>query len=112
MSVDLDKDLRNYVSYLQSVTSPETADLVVSKPPALSGRRPGWLTATATAVAVLLVLDGAGLLFRNAQPESPPSQGVTSTTLIDSLHYEMDWDFVPRSTGMPCIRSMTRRRRI
>jgi len=87
MSIDLEKDLRTYVSYLDSVATQESevegAVLVdvrsPSSPPATGKRRP-WVAATAAVVTVLLL----GLIPLLINDVSPVGDTVVPTTLAES----------------------------
>lgn len=98
MSVEPDRDLRNYVSYLQSVTSQDSADFVdlatvggrrigdgQVRPIQLElqtsrRKRPGWLVAA----PVLVLLGGWVWLFTSTGSEAPVSDTVVPTMFVDS----------------------------
>jgi hypothetical protein len=88
MSIDLERDLRTYVSYLDSVATQESeveADVLVdtrslSSPPT-TGKRRMWVAVAAVVVTVLLI----GVIpFLVGNEGTPPADTVVPTSLVES----------------------------
>ena len=91
MSVELERDLRTYLSYLDTVLPTISADNIVEPEAALAPvpppRRRGWVVAVAAAVMVLVLVGGVDWLLRVGPARAPvvTEPPRTTTTLASDL---------------------------
>ncbi|MDH3189936.1 MAG: hypothetical protein OEM39_04750 [Acidimicrobiia bacterium] len=120
MTVDLERQLREYASHVTDLSEPVDVDALVAEPAEgvhLRPQRlkPGWSTAAIAAVILLVVIGGVALGFRPFADDSapvitqpgptttqlvpettlPPTTTVTATTLPSLVEGPMTWSRMP-----------------